>query len=62
IKEYKTYFKLTEEGHDYVFENILPSIGEVREFSDIRSQVIGFKYRGKRSYDFNKERERLLEH
>jgi hypothetical protein len=60
IDGYMNYFSLTEKGHDYVFENLLPNLGKSKYFSDIRTEVINSKYRRKRGIDFVKEGERLL--
>lgn len=61
IHNYTDLFSLTEKGHNYVFENILPSLGVTREFNKIRTQVLHAKYRHRRKPNLTQERERLLD-
>jgi len=61
IHNYTELFSLTEKGHNYIFENILPSLGITKEFNKIRTQVLNAKYRYRRKPNLIQERERLLE-
>jgi len=60
IENFVEFFSLTEKGHNYVFEGILPSLGKIKEFNRIRTQVLNNKYKAKRGLNLIKERERLL--
>jgi len=60
IHNYVEVFSLTEKGHDYVFEGILPSLGIIKEFNKIRTQVYDAKHRQRRRPNLTWERERLL--
>lgn len=60
IENYVDLFSLTEKGHEYVFEGILPLLGKIKEFNRIRTQVLNNKYKEKRGFNLIKERERLL--
>ena len=61
IHNYTEFFSLTEKGHTYVFENILPSLGVTKQFNKIRTQVLYAKYRHRRRPNLIRERERLLD-
>jgi hypothetical protein len=60
IRNHTDLFSLTEKGHIYVFEKILPSLRITKEFNKIRTQVIYAKHRYRRKPDLIQERERLL--
>ena len=61
IHNYTDFFSLTEKGHNYVFENILPSLGVTKQFNKIRTLVLHAKYRERRKPNLVQERERLLD-
>jgi hypothetical protein len=61
IQNYTQLFRLTEKGHDHVFENIVPSLRITKQFNKIRTQVLHTKYRDRRRFNPTHERERLLD-
>jgi len=61
MHNYTEFFSLTEKGHNYVFETILPSLGVTKQFNKIRTQVLNAKYRERRRPNLVQERESLLE-
>ena len=61
IHNYVELFSLTEKGHDYVFEGILPTLGITKEFNRIRTKVYYAKHRHRRKPNLTWERERLLD-
>ena len=60
MDNYIDLFGLTEKGHDYVFEKILPSLGITKEFNRIRTRVYHARHRNRRKPNLAWERERLL--
>ncbi len=60
IDSYVYYFSLTEQGHYYVFERLLPNLGKTKYFCDIRTEVINSKCKRTKGLDIAKEGERLL--
>jgi len=61
IDNYVELFSLTEKGHDYVFEGIIPSLGMTKQFNKIRTKVYNSKHRHRRKPNLTWERERLLD-
>lgn len=51
--EQKDYITLSETGHDFVFEELLPNLGVVKTFSKIRGSIIS--KRGRNKYKFKYE-------
>lgn len=60
IDNYVDLFSLTERGHNYVFEGILPILGLTKEFNRLRTQVYHARHRHRRKPNLALERERLL--
>ena len=60
-RNYITYFKLSEEGHEYVFDNVLKYVGKIKYFSNLRTGILFNKLRKAKSFDSLKEGEKLLE-
>lgn len=52
--KFNEYFILTKEGHDYIYEKLLPKLKVKRMFSEIRIKVIN-KQLKKNRYTMNKE-------
>ena|GEM_PF-1469720 len=61
MKGYDEHFKLTEEGHRYVFENMLPHLGVVKVFGRIRTEAINTMNKRRWIINLEKEREKLLD-
>lgn len=51
LKDDKYVFKLSNEGHLLIHENILPKLGVVRKYSRIRAHRINSYYRKKHKFD-----------
>lgn len=60
ITNYIESFSLTEDGHHYVFDSILPKLGLAKHFSKLRTQVYYAEHRHRRKPNLTRERERLL--
>lgn len=54
-------FRLTSEGHHYVYEKKCHELAITKVVSRIRSEVLHFQNRRIKTFNINKERERLLE-
>lgn len=58
-QNFKEIYSLSEEGHQYVYEKLLPKLHIVNEFSNIRLSIVGKKIKPKK---FNMDKElKLLE-
>lgn len=55
------FYSLTPEGHDYVFEKVLPQHRVIVRFCQIRTEVINSKLSRSKRFNLEKTRERLLE-
>ena len=45
---FKEIYSLSEEGHNYVYEELLPKLKIVKEFSDIRLKILNNQIKRKK--------------
>lgn len=60
-REDRETFRLTSEGHNYVHEKKCRELGIMRLVSEKRSEVLRFQNRRIKTFNMNRERERLLD-
>lgn len=61
FQEDQETYRLTSEGYHYVYDELCRQLGVRKVVSKLRSEVLHFQNRRIKTFDINKERERLLE-
>lgn len=54
----ETYF-LTESGHNFIYENLLPKLNIIKIFSQARAKILNAKFRGK-NFNIDEGRKKFL--
>jgi len=59
-KNYDKYYSLTEFGHYYIYEDLLPRLHIIKDFSKIRAKIINSRNRKKNKLNLDEEQKKLL--